>query len=67
MQNCSSGIPTLIGIQRTLTPVVRQEVQAILTTQYGHGNWAKEGEAFIVQAQTEGARLLIDALRRHCR
>ena len=57
----------MIGIQRNLDPVVRNEIRGILTSRYGHGNRAIEQEAFLVQAQPDGASLLIDALRRRCR
>ena len=66
-QSCPSGTLSLIGIQRKLDPVVSQEIRGILTTRYGHGNRAIEQEAFLVQAQPDGAQLLIDALGRRCR
>ena len=65
-QSCPSGRLTLLGIQRSIDPVVESRIRFILRNHYSQANAALEREAFLIQAQPDAEEVIITALRNRC-
>ena len=65
-QSCPYGSLTLIGLDLTISPFIRNEIQAILFKNYDSKQYMLEKEAFSLQGKKNGVDLLIKALDQRC-
>jgi hypothetical protein len=67
VQSCPHGQLRPVGWRLPLATVVRQEIEGITFTAYGHGNREVEREAFALQAQPNAVTLLLKGLAMRCK
>ena len=65
-QSCPYGSLTLIGLDLTISPFIRNEIEAILFKNYDSKQYMLEKEAFSLQGKKNGVDLLIKALDQRC-
>ena len=66
-QSCPYGSLTPIGLDLTISPFIRNEIQAILFKNYDSKQYMLEKEAFSLQGQKNGVDLLMKALDQRCK
>jgi len=67
VQSCPHGQLRPVGWRLPLATVVRQEIEGITFTAYGHGSREVEREAFALQAQPDAVTLLLKGLAQRCK
>ena len=65
-QCCPYGSLTPIGLDLTISPFIRNEIQAILFKNYDSKQYMLEKEAFSLQGKKNGVDLLMKALDQRC-
>ena len=65
-QSCPSGRLSLLGIQRSMDPIVESRIRFILRNHYSQANTALEREAFLIQGLPDAEQVIITALRSRC-
>ena len=65
-QSCPYGLPTPIGWKFSISPFIKNELQAILLKSYDSSQYLIEEEAFSLQGQRNGVDLLLKALEHRC-
>ena len=67
VQSCPYGLLTPIGWKLSISPFIKNEVQAILLKSYNSSQYLIEEEAFSLQGQRNGVDLLLKALEQRCK
>ena len=66
-QSCPYGFLTPIGWKLSISPFIKNELQAILLKSYDSSQYLIEEEAFSLQGQRNGVDLLLKALKHRCK
>ena len=66
-QSCPYGSLTLIGWELPLSPLIRNEIQVTILSEYDNKGYAIEKEAFSLQGQKNAIDLLLKALNQRCK
>ena len=65
-QSCPYGELTPVGFEFSISPFLRNEIQAILIKNYDSNQYIVEKEAFSLQGNKKGVDLLLKALNERC-
>ena len=66
-QSCPYNSLTPIGWELSLSPFIKNEIQAILLQKYNSSQYIIEKEAFSLQGQKNGVDLLLKAIEKRCK